>query len=155
MRPIISMSLVSISAAIICCTEKKIYTIAEGEKLMEVSREWSQAVSAKDDEKVLSYWSDDAIIILPNQAPIKGKAAIRNMIEADSKNPGFSISWEPLEAHVSDDGTMGYLLEQNKVTLNDSTTFFNKVVTVWRKSADGNWKNVVDISTPDATRTSN
>lgn len=122
---------------------------------MAVSREWSQTVANKDYEKVLSYWSDDAIIILPNQASVKGKAAIRNMVEADSKNPAFSISWEPLEAHISEDGSMGYLLEQNKISLNDSTTFYNKVVTVWRKSADGDWKNVVDISTPDATRTSN
>lgn len=155
MRPIISITLVSISFIIVCCGQKKIDAIAEGEKLMAVSREWSQTVANKDYEKVLNYWSDDAIIILPNQASVKGKAAIRNMVEADSKNPAFSISWEPLEAHISEDGSMGYLLEQNKISLNDSTTFYNKVVTVWRKSADGDWKNVVDISTPDATRTSN
>jgi len=152
MKRIILISLVVISSSIAGCNQKKIDTVAEGEKLMQVSREWSQAVPTKDYEKILSYWADDAVILLPNQAPVKGKDAIRAMVEADSKNPAFSISWEPLEANVSEDGSMGYLLEQNKVTLNDSTTFYNRVVTVWRKTTDGNWKNVVDISTPDASR---
>lgn len=152
MKQIISISLVVISSLIIGCNEKKIDIAAEEEKLMQISREWSQTVSTKDYEKVLSYWTDDAVIILPHQTPIKGKDAIRAMVEEDAKNPAFSISWEPLEAHVSDDGSMGYLLEKNKVTLNDSTTLYHSVVTVWRKSTDGNWKNVADISTPDATQ---
>jgi ketosteroid isomerase-like protein len=29
----------------------------------------------------------------------------------------------------------------------------NNVVTIWRKQADGSWKNVVDISTPVPTGT--
>ena len=152
MKQIISISLIVISSSIMGCNQKKIDAVAEGEKLMQVSREWSQAVPTKDYEKILSYWADDAVIILPHQPLIKGKDAIRAMIEEDAKNPAFSISWEPLEAHVSDDGSMGYLLERNKVTLNDSTTLYHSVVTVWRKSTDGNWKNVADISTPDATK---
>src|SRR5687768_266953 len=137
---------------LISCTEKKVDTTVEGEKLMQVSREWAKTVPTKDNEKILSYWADDAVVIMPNQPPVKGKAAIREMVERDSKNPGFNISWEPLEAHISDDGSMGYLIEQNKVSLNDSTTFFNRVITVWRKSKDGEWKNVADVSTPDESR---
>ena len=151
MKQIIVAAFIVISTSIAGCNQRKIDTTAEGEKLMQVSREWSQTVPTKDYEKILSYWADDAVILLPNQSPIKGKDAIRAMIEADSKNPAFSISWEPLEAHVSEDGSMGYLLEKNKVTINDSTIFLHNVITVWRKSTEGNWKNVADISTPDAS----
>lgn len=29
---------------------------------------------------------------------------------------------------------------------------YNKGVTIWKKQADGTWKNVVDISTPDPSQ---
>ena len=146
MKPIISFLLLAF--VLITCGPKKVDTAAEGEKLMQVSREWSQVVPTKDYDKIMSYWADDAVIFIPGQATVKGKDAIRTMVDADSKNPDFNISWEPLEAHISDDGSMGFLIEQNKVTINDSTIFYNNVVTVWRKAADGSWKNVADISTP-------
>ena len=71
------------------------------------------------------------------------------MMEGTSKIPGFKISWEPLSAFVSKSGDMAYLIEQNKITMNDSlgnpVTEFNKSVTIWRKDADGSWKNIVDM----------
>jgi ketosteroid isomerase-like protein len=146
MKPIISFLLLVF--VLISCAPKKVDTAAEAVKLMQISREWSQLVSTKDSEKILSYWTDDAVLYSPGEAPVKGKDALRTMVEEGFNNPGFSISWEPLEAYVSDDGTMGYLIEQNKVTINDSTTFYGNALTVWRKSADGNWKNVAEMSTP-------
>ena len=146
MKPVISFLLLVF--ILISCGPKKVDTAAEGEKLMQISREWSQAVPTKDNEKILSYWADDAILFSPGEELTKGKEALRAMVEAGSKDSNFSISWEPLEAHISDDGSMGYLIEQNKVTINDSTIFYNNGVSVWRKDADGTWKNVVDITTP-------
>lgn len=146
MKSIISFLL--LVCFLISCARKKVDTVAEGERLMQISREWSQLISSKDTEKILSYWSDDAVLYSPSEAPVKGKEALRTMVAESFNNPGFSISWEPLEAHVSDDGTMAYLIEQNKVTINDSTTFYGNAITVWRKSADGTWKNVAEMSTP-------
>jgi ketosteroid isomerase-like protein len=51
---------------------------------------------------------------------------------------------------------MAYLLENSKISYTDSTgkpvTLNNKAVSIWRKQRDGNWKNAVDISTPDVTQ---
>ena len=78
------------------------------------------------------------------------------MIESTSKIPGFKISWEPLSVAVSKNGDMAYMLEQNQITIQDSSgtpkTEFNKGVTIWRKDADG-WKNIVDIWNLDPSRT--
>jgi ketosteroid isomerase-like protein len=86
---------------------------------------------------------------------VKGNKAIREFIEASGSIPGSAIRWEPLEAHVSPSGDFAYLLERNEMSFQDSTgvqvTEWNKVVTVWRKQADGSWKNVIDIWNADPT----
>jgi ketosteroid isomerase-like protein len=131
------------------CAEHKTDTKAEGEKLMQISRDWSKSAATDSVEKTLSYWADDAVVMSPGEAPLKGKTAIREMVEGSSKIPGFKISWEPLSVSVSQSGDMAYMIEQNQITMNDSSghpvTGYNKAVTVWKKEADGTWKNVVDM----------
>lgn len=138
------------------CGENKIDTKTEGEHLMQVSREWSKLASTDSVEKILSYWADDAVIMSPGQPPVKGKKAIREMIEGTSKIPGFKISWEPLSVSVSKSGDMAYMIEQNKISVNDSSgnpiVEFNKGVTVWRKEPDGSWKNIVDTWNADPSQ---
>jgi uncharacterized protein (TIGR02246 family) len=122
----------------------------EEQKLMETSRAWSRAAQSGDVDATLAYWADDAIVIQPGQEVARGRESQRRMIEAMKKLPGFSISWEPLEARISDGGDMGYLIERNTVKMNGPdgkpVTQHHRAVTIWRKQADGSWKNVVDIS---------
>jgi ketosteroid isomerase-like protein len=91
----------------------------------------------------------------PGMPPLKGKQAIREFIEASTSIPGSAIRWEPLEAHVSPSGDFAYLLERNEISFQDSmgvqVTEWNEVVTVWRKQADGSWRNVIDIWNADPT----
>src|SRR6185437_5641472 len=138
------------------CSEHVIDTKAEGERLMQLSREWSKSAATDSIEKTLSYWADDAVVMSPGQSPIKGKNSIREMIEGTSKIPGFKISWEPVNVSVSKGGDMAYMIEQNQITVNDSLgkpiTEFNKSVTIWRKETDGSWKNIVDMWNADPSR---
>lgn len=138
------------------CKEPAIDTKAEGEKLMQLSQEWSKAAATDSLDKILSYWADDATVLPPGQPALKGKKEIRGMLEGTTKIPGFSISWEPLSVEVSKSGDMAYMLEQNKITYNDSlgdpVTEFNRSVTIWKKDADGSWKNVVDTWNADPSR---
>ena len=74
------------------------------------------------------------------------------MVEESFKIPGFRINWQPQRVEVSKSGDMAYIIEDSQVSYPDSTgksmTQKNKAVSIWRKQADGSWKNVVDISTP-------
>ncbi len=137
----------------ISCQQKKVDTKAEQEKLMQLSRDWSQAASTGDIDKMLSYWSEDAVLFSSGELAIKGKKGLRDMLEGSMKTPGFRISWEPLNAEISESGDMGYLIEKTEISFTDSDgatqTQKNNAVTIWRKQSDGSWKNVVDISTPD------
>ena len=116
---------------------------------MTTSKAWSAAAQTKNVEDILSYWADTAVVYSPGRSAFKGKQAIREMIEQSYKIPGFAISWEPLQATISESADMAYLLEKNTVSLIDSLgnriTQHNRAVTIWRKDKEGKWKNVVDI----------
>lgn len=153
MKRIIAISLVSITLS---CSQPEVDTKAEGEKVMQLSREWSQAAASKDLEKTVNYWADDAFMVSAGQPPLKGKQAIRQMVMESYKIPGFQISWQPQSVEVSKSGDMAYLIEDSQLSFTDSTgkvvKEYSKAVTIWRKQSDGTWKNVVDISTPDETQ---
>ena len=147
----------SIVLVLIGCSQPKVDKKSEGEKIMQLSKEWSQVASSGDVEKTVSYWADDAFMMSAGQPPLKGKPAIRQMVEESFKMPGFRISWQPQSVEVSESGDMAYLIENSQVSFTDSTgkpmTIYNKAVSIWRKQADGTWKNVVDIAAPDPTQT--
>ena len=59
------------------------------------------------------------------------------------------ISWEPISAHISENGDVAYLIERNVSEFDDADgnkiVTHGKVVTVWRKDSQGQCKNVVDM----------
>ena len=69
----------------VSCGEAQVDTKAEGEKIMQISRDWSKSAATDSIDKMLSYWADDAIVMSPGEAPIKGKKAIREMVEGASR----------------------------------------------------------------------
>jgi len=125
---------------------------ADADKLMQTSREWSKVAASGNMDAVLGYFDDNAVMISEGQPAVRGKQAIREYLEETAKVPGFKIEWDPQEAKVS--GDMGYLIERTSVTMTgpqgSPVTQQLQGLTVWRKQANGSWKNVVDMSTSAA-----
>ncbi|MGE0455341.1 MAG: DUF4440 domain-containing protein [Vicinamibacteria bacterium] len=118
--------------------------------LLQVDTEWAvQAGSGKDVERIVSFWTDDATIYPPHEAPIVGKAAIRAYVSESLKIPGFSISWKPMQAVVSASGDLGFTTGTNSFTFPDSqgqlSTARGRYVAVWRRARGGTWQCVVDF----------
>ena len=138
-----------ITIAISSCTQTADLKNEEA-NLMKTDSTWaSLAQKGAATDQIVSYWSDDAVVLAPGQPPVKGKEELRKMVE-DSKNiPGFSISWKSSDVKFSPDGKMAYMYGENMMTMNDSTgkkiMMPGRAYTIWRKEADGNWKCVVDI----------
>lgn len=135
------------------CTTARVDTQAEGEALMQLSREWSASVATGDLEATLEFWADDAIVMPPGMPPVRGKEAIRGFVSGMTQIPGFQISWEPVSVHVSASGDMAYMVERNTSTMDDAhgnpVTTHGKVITIWRSEPDGSWKNVIDMWNED------
>jgi len=122
---------------------------AERAALVRLDKAWAQAAAAKDLEKVLSFWADDARVIPPGQPAVIGKEALRQYVSGAFAVPGFAIQWETSEFVVSAKADVAYGIGTNSVSVNGpdgkSITEHGHSVTVWRKDPSGAWKCVVDI----------
>lgn len=147
----------AVSIGIIGCSKQSVNQESEAKKIIELSREWAKSAQTADTEKILSYWSDDAVVMSPNQPATIGKDELRKMLEMNATIPGFEINWEPKEAYVSQSGDLGYSIGANYIKMLDSLgnkiTIYNKAVEIWKKQEDGSWKCVVDIFNSDPTIT--
>lgn len=128
---------------------------SEKRVLLRRDAEWSTAAAeGRDVERILSYWTDDAVVMPPGHASIVGKAALRQFVESSFNTPGFSIRWSTTQVTFSPDANLAYLFSRNAATMNgpDGTpvTAEGRAVTIWRREADGEWRCAVDIWNADA-----
>ncbi len=132
------------------CTRPTFDAVAEQQKLLRRDAEWADAAAAgKDVEKIVSYWSDDALVIEPGQPVYEGKAAIRAYVAASLQIPGFKIHWVSERPVFSPDGRMAYMRGVDEMTVPGANgalvTLQMRGVTIWRRTADGEWLCVADI----------
>ncbi len=130
---------------------------AEQQKLLRLDAEWADtAAGGKDVDKVLSYFSDDALMIEPGEPVYEGKAAIRAYVAASFRIPGFRIHWVSEKPVFSPDGQMAYMRGVDEMTVpapnGTLTTVHMRGISIWRRGADGQWRCAADIgNAPPAT----
>jgi ketosteroid isomerase-like protein len=145
------LQLVVIALALVGCSRRQFDPATEGEKLLRRDAEWSDlATAGKDVEKVVSYWSDDAVLIFPGQPVLEGKVAIRAYVTASFNTPGFKIHWVSQKPVFSPDGKFAYMRGTDEATIpgpNGGTmTVHSRGISIWRFDPDKQWRCVVDIS---------
>jgi ketosteroid isomerase-like protein len=124
---------------------------AEREReLLQRDRDWAAMASRGSDvERILAFWSDDAVVVPPGEPVVRGKRAIREYVRKALAIPGFQIRFQPASAAVSADGTMGYTTGENSVTVpgpdGKLMTIAGRYSTIWRREPAGEWLCVVDI----------
>ncbi|HJT45052.1 MAG TPA: DUF4440 domain-containing protein [Chthoniobacterales bacterium] len=108
---------------------------------------WSKAAGAKDVDKTISYYADDAIVLPPNAPMVTSKDAIRNLWKGflDSFS---TISWNTTRVEVSKGGDMAVTTGTYQLTMKDGTTDRGKYCEVWEKKG-GAWKVATDMFSSD------
>jgi ketosteroid isomerase-like protein len=148
MRSLIRFAVLASLVTITGCSQPVDIAAAQ-ERLLARDREWSTAAMAGQDvERIVSYWSDDALVVPSGQPIVEGKAAIRAFVAASLKIPGFKIHWTSERPAFSPDGQVAYMRATNEMTVpgeNGPITITGRGVTVWRVEKDGQWRCVVDI----------
>jgi ketosteroid isomerase-like protein len=133
------------------CTRPAFDPSTEGNTLLRRDTEWADAAAAgRDLDTILSYWSDDALVIEPGQPIYEGKAAIRGYVAASLQTPGFKIHWVSEKPVFSVDGTMAYMRGVDEMTVPGPNgalvTLRTRGISVWRRDPAGQWRCVVDIA---------
>jgi len=124
--------------------------LTERERLVERDAEWAAIASeGRDIGRILSYWTDDAVVLPPGLSPVIGKVALRDYVENSLRIPGFKITWRSTDVKFSPDLDFAYMFGENAVTINGPdgrpVTTKGRAVTIWRRGADGIWRCAVDI----------
>ena len=142
-----------LSFAIVCLASAADTKSAIEQALRDLDAQWSAAAAAKDVDKTVSFYSDDAIV-MPANAPIATtKAAIRNLWSSLLTSPGVNMNWKTTKVEVSRSGDMAYASGTYELTMNDPSgkpvTDRGKYLVVWEKQSDGKWKCGADIWNSD------
>src|SRR5437868_12585995 len=105
----------------------------------DADEQWSKVAGAKDLDKTVAYYAEDAIVLPPNAPMVTSKAGIRDLWKGflDSLT---DISWKTSQVQTAKSGDMAFLVGTYELTMKDGIKDKGKYCEVWRKQADGKWK---------------
>ena len=147
MRFILVVCLVVLPLAIVCNFPPS----AKGDEeqaVRDADAAWSKVAGAKDLDKTVSFYADDAMVLPPNQPMVTSKTGIRDLWKGflDSLT---DISWKTTRVEMAKSGDMGCLIGTYAMTMKDGTKDTGKYCEVWKKQADGKWKVTTDMFSSD------
>jgi ketosteroid isomerase-like protein len=136
-----------------CTMPKEVDTGAEAAALQKVDEQWSAAAAKNDLDATVAFYADGAVV-LPGNSPIVTDAKAVRGLWAELLAPGNSVSWKVTKAEVAKSGELGYVYGTYELTVKDpkggpGEHDKGKLVEIWKKQADGNWKCIVDTYNSD------
>jgi len=127
---------------------------ADTQALKDNESRWNQEYAAKDTEKILAHYADNAILMAPGMPSSSGKDAIRKLLTGMLADPALSLKFQAARVEVSKSGDFGYTQGSYEMSMTDPATKqvihdHGSYVTTYGKQPDGSWKAVADIATSE------
>ena len=126
---------------------------AETEAIRSEANRWFQAIAAKDLEKTLSFYAPDAQYLSAGRPAAATPEERRRLWMQDYGLPGFSSDEATTAIEVARSGELAYqrgtyvsTAQNGQGKLVRST---GKFLVIWKKTAPGGWKAIVDIDNAD------
>jgi uncharacterized protein (TIGR02246 family) len=125
---------------------------ADVKAINDIETAWNADYAAKDADKAIANYADDAVLMEPGSAAIVGKTAITPAIKGMVADPAGSLQFHADKVEVSKSGDLAFTYGHYTMTMTDPATKqptndHGSYVTTYRKGADGAWKAVADIAT--------
>ncbi len=104
--------------------------------------QWNQDFAAKDAEKLVAHYADNAVLMNPGMPVSTGKEAIRQTLTAMMTDPALSLKFQASRVEVAKTGDMAFTQGSYTLTMTDpaSKQVMNdhgSYVTTYSKQADG------------------
>jgi uncharacterized protein (TIGR02246 family) len=128
--------------------------VAEQTKLRDMESAWAKDAAAKDLEKSVANYADDAVLIMPGAPPSKGKEAIRAAWKSMLEDPNLKIGFSADRVEISAGGDLATTKGSYTLTVTNPKTkkpFDDKgsYMTVYKKQPDGGWKAIEDMTSSE------
>lgn len=122
-------------------------------QLMQADRDFAAATRARGIDGWMSYYTPDAIRIVYRGGMVKGLEGIRKLDAPYVSDPATALNWEPVEAHVFNDGDYGVTVGKYSVMSRNPADPVRQLgsgryVTTWRRE-NGRWLVVMDTGYPE------
>jgi uncharacterized protein (TIGR02246 family) len=114
--------------------------------------DWVKAAQTKQVDAWVAFYSDDAVVLPPNDKLATSKNAIRKAVGDLLGLPDLTITWQPAKVEVARSGDLAYLYGAYEISWTESgktSTDRGKNLEVWKKQMDGSWKCVADTWNSD------
>lgn len=115
--------------------------------------DFARAAAAKDIDKCVSLYMDDAVIFSPGTPAVIGKDNIHKFFERMLAAPTMQFSFSDVTVDVARSGDLAEDRGAVQVTTTDKkgkpVTDSSQYVLVWKKQADGSWRVAADTSATD------
>jgi uncharacterized protein (TIGR02246 family) len=112
-----------------------------------------RAIAAKHIDATVSYYDEQASILMPNAPIVTGREEIRKAWEQMFAIPGFHLAPKTTRVEVARSGDFAYAQGTYEFTASDPrgkpVNDRGKFVVVWKKQDDGAWRIVADIWNSD------
>jgi ketosteroid isomerase-like protein len=145
--------------AILGCTERQATDNAKASDAVKAAdASFQQAIAAKDLNKIISFYADDAVLMPAAKPLLTGKAAITDEWKELLAIPAFENTSKLAQVEVSGANDLAYTRGSYETRLMGEdgkiVTEPGKWLSVWRKQPDGSWRVAIesyntDIPPPD------
>jgi uncharacterized protein (TIGR02246 family) len=127
---------------------------ADTKAIQDAETQWNADYAAKDTNKILAHYADDAILIVPGGPSTSGKDAIGTALKEMVADPAMALKFHAAKVDVAKSGDLAYTQGTYTLTFTDPQTKHiindhGSYVTTYRKQPDGSWKAVADIATSE------
>jgi ketosteroid isomerase-like protein len=151
-RCLCSMSCFSLLLLAGCGKSAKSSRASDEEAIRATDARWSAAAEANDLDGTMSYYTDDALLLAPNE-PLHTDKPSRKQSWAGLLTPSQRVSWKVSKVAMAEAGDIGYstgsYVLENRIAPAKPPLDAGKFLEVWRRQADGSWKCVVDAFNSD------
>ena len=124
---------------------------AEEAKIREAEATDMKSWAAKDVDKILAFYADDATLMTPGVPAMKGKDAMRPVLKTMMADPNLKLDFSAQRVEVAKSGDVAFSQGTYQMVVTDPktkkpVTDKGSYVTGYKKQADGSWKAVSDIN---------
>jgi uncharacterized protein (TIGR02246 family) len=114
--------------------------------LNKLAADWAAAFNGRDAAKIALLYTDDAVVMPPNQPMVKGRAGIETHFKGEIQQGATNFQLNPFESAIS--GSQAFEAGTSTLTLPGGETARGKYLVVLKR-VGSDWKIAYDIYNGD------